>query len=341
VRPGVIVHGGAGAGNMDAARLARYRAGLADAVRAGERALAAGGSALDAVEAAVRCMEGSGAFNAGIGSCMNLEREVECDAAVMRGEDQGAGACASVRRVKHPVTLARRIMEETDHVLVVGAGAERLAEGMGVEPWLEPPTEDRIREYDEVMALWRNLPRGANLKRLSLVLRHGAETTGDVGSDSHDGVGTDSIMILPRDLNKLDTVGAVAFDAEGRIATAVSTGGLWLKLPGRVGDAAVPGAGIWADARHGAASATGIGEAIIRVGLARTAVDAMGAARAGLEAGIARLTERIGRDTAGIIGMDRLGNPAAAMNTEAMGRAYLAVGADVPLVAVGRDEAFV
>jgi beta-aspartyl-peptidase (threonine type) len=323
VRPGVIVHGGAGDARMDPARLARYREGLAEAALAGFRALAGGGSALDAVEAAVRAMEASGAFNAGVGSCLNLEREVECDAAVMVGEDARAGACGAVRRVKHPVTLARRIAEATDHVLLVGAGAERLAEGLGLEGWTEPPTPERLREHDEIAERWRAVPRGERLARLALVLRHGAEAR------------------RARGLEALDTVGAVAIDAGGRLASAVSTGGLWLKLPGRVGDAALPGAGIWADDRRGAASATGIGEAIIRVGLARTAVDGMGSARTGVDVAIAALSERIGRDTAGVIAIDASGSPAAAMNTRAMGRAYLGEGMDAPAVAVEREEAFV
>lgn len=326
-RAGVIVHGGAGAARMAPERRARYRQGLAAAAEAGLRVLAQGGGPLDAVEAAIRSMEASGAFNAGCGSCLNLEREVECDAAVMVGADLRAGAVGALKGFLHPVTAARRILEETDHVLIVGEGARRLAEAYAVEPWRTPPGDERLREYDEVSAVVRGLARGQKLARLAALLRHGAEAPGRGAGKTEIGRG--------------DTVGAVACDAEGRLAAGVSTGGLWLKLPGRVGDSAIPGAGIYADDRTGAVSATGIGEAIIRLALSRRATEVMGTAQDGTEAAIRLLTERIGPDTAGLIGLDRLGHPGAAFNTEAMGRAYLGEGMAAPTVAVERGEAFV
>ncbi len=314
---------------MDPARLARYRDGLAAATTAGYRALAAGGSALDAAEAAIRSMEASGAFNAGLGSCLNLEREVENDAAVMVGADLRAGAVGALKGYKHPVSVARRIAEETDHVLVVGYGAARLAAGWGMEP-APGPSPERLAEWAEIEGRIHALPRGARLSRLASLLRTGAEA----GSSTP----------MPTPIGRGDTVGAVACDSAGRVAAAVSTGGLWLKLPGRVGDSAIPGAGIYADDRTGAVSATGIGEAIIRVALSRRATEAMvGAATAqdGVEEGIRLVGERIGPDTAGLVGLDRFGRPGAAFNTEAMGRAYLGSGMDAPVVAVARGDAFV
>jgi beta-aspartyl-peptidase (threonine type) len=330
VRPGVIVHGGAGAGGMAPERLAPYRAGLAAAVEAGWRALEQGGGALDAVEAAIRSMEVCGHFNAGKGSCLNLEKEVECDAAVMLGADLRAGAVGALKGYAHPVSLARKILEETDHVLIVGAGAERLAEAFGIERWPEGPTPERLREWAEIEERVRTLPRGPRVGRLAALLRHGAEESGRAAA--------------PLPIDKADTVGAVAIDAQGRLAAGVSTGGLWLKLPGRVGDSAIPGAGIYADDRLGAVSATGIGEAIIRIALSRRAVEAMGAVpnpgQAGVEHAIRLMTDRMGEHTAGLVGLDREGRPGAAFNTEAMGRAYLGRGLGSPAVAVARNDPF-
>lgn len=336
-KPAVIVHGGAGAGKLDGVRLARYRAGLASACAAGLRALAEGGGALDAAEAAVRDMERSGAFNAGRGSCLNLDREVECDAAIMQGEGLRAGACGALRGFAHPVSLARRILEETDHVLVVGEGAAKLAAGFDLERWTEPPPAERLREYDEVLARVRALPKGAKLSRLAAVLRHGAETEAP-GSPAGEPPSRPGLSI-----GRADTVGAVAIDAAGHVAAAVSTGGLWLKLPGRVGDSAIPGAGVYADESGGGASATGIGEAIIRIALCRRACEAMAEgldAAAACARAIDLISARIGPDTAGLVAIDRAGRPGAAFNTEAMGRAWLAHGMAAPAVAVARDEPF-
>jgi beta-aspartyl-peptidase (threonine type) len=370
--PGVIVHGGAGAGAMDGARLARYRAGLAAACEAGLRRLVEGGTALDAAEAAVRSMEASGAFNAGRGACLNAEREAECDAAIMEGEGLRAGACGALRGFAHPITLARRILEETDHVLVVGDGAARLAAGFGLERAAGGPDPERLREYDEVAAKVRGLPKGAQLVKLLALLRHGAEAPGGAADDieipsrpafgrapreeipeigSRPGLALRPRQEEPPDLGSRpglpigrgDTVGAVAIDARGKLAAAVSTGGLWLKLPGRVGDSALPGAGIYADDGAGAVSATGIGEAIIRLALSRRACEAMGegaAAPDALARVVALISQRIGPGTAGMVAIDRAGAPGAAFNTEAMGRAYLRGGMDAPVVAVARGERF-
>jgi beta-aspartyl-peptidase (threonine type) len=258
----------------------------------------------------------------------------------MLGADLRAGAVGALRGVRHPVSLARKILEETDHVLLVGAGAARLAEAFGIEPWSGEPTAERLREWAEVEARVQALPRGARLGRLSTLLRHGAEAND--AAPSARGL----------DIGKGDTVGAVACDARGRVAAGVSTGGLWLKLPGRVGDSAIPGAGIYADDRGGGVSATGIGEAIIRVALSRRATDAMvdafaaGAraekspAQRGVEEAIRLVGERIGPDTAGLVGLDRDGAPGAAFNTEAMGRAYMGDGMAAPIVAVARGDPF-
>src|SRR5690606_37665353 len=152
-----------------------YRRGLADACRAGlERLLAPGGGPLDAVEAAVRSMEASGAFNAGRGSCLNLDGAVECDAAVMVGADGSSGACGAVPGVLHPVTLARRIMEETEHLLLVGPGAAAFGRKHGVEAWTEPPGGERVAEWERMCAKLAGDggKGGSALERLTERLRH-------------------------------------------------------------------------------------------------------------------------------------------------------------------------
>lgn len=334
--PAIIVHGGAGAIRLEGARLARYRAGLAAACRAGLDALPKG--PLAAVEAAVRSMEASGAFNAGAGSCLNLEREAECDAAVMVGADWKCGAVGGLKGFKHPVSVARRVMEDTSHVLVVGEGAAKLARSFGSEPAQGGPTIDQLEEWRDMVAELEAAaspgdPRQAGLQRLlrssAMAPRGGG---GGGGADGRGGRRPDG-----------DTVGAAAIDAEGRLAAACSTGGLWLKLPGRVGDSPVPGAGLYADDLSGAASATGIGETILKSCLTKLACLFMGAGRPANQACAAALdvlTRRFGAGTAGICALDRDGRPGAAFNTAAMGRGFLAAGMDAPVVAVKAEEPF-
>ncbi len=321
--PTVIVHGGAGRKRFDQARIERYERGLDAAARAGISVLEQGGSALDAAEAAVRSMESSGVFNAGKGACLTLEREIEMDAAVMVGADRSSGACGAVPGVLHAVTLARRIMEQTDHLILAGEGARRFAESFGVEMLSEGPSAARLKDYEKIREKRAGTPKGDRLARLELGLRHGAERAS------------------APEIGQGDTVGAVAIDAQGKIAATVSTGGLWLKLPGRVGDSAVVGAGLDADDEAGGAVATGIGEAILRVELSRGAVQWMRegcSAQEACERACADLKARLGPDTAGLIAIDRTGRVGAAMNTEAMGRAVLRLGETEPWVAVQRED---
>jgi L-asparaginase/beta-aspartyl-peptidase (threonine type) len=220
ITPVLLVHGGAGNprdGQLDDEPA--HHDALRAALLAGYELLTAGRGALDAAEAAVRSLEDSALFNAGRGSVLTADGRVEMDAAVMDGASREAGACASVTSVRHPVTLARAIMEKTPHTLLVAEGAERYAADAGLE--LEDPSwfiTERERE------------------------RHAR-------ADEH------------------GTVGAVAFDSNGEMAAATSTGGTRGQLPGRVGDTPVIGAGTWAD-DHVAVSCTGTGERFIRAALA-------------------------------------------------------------------------
>ena len=251
----LAAHGGAGAIGLASERPERRRAMLA-ALKRGAEILRAGGSALDVVEVTVTALEDHPMFNAGYGSLLNSEGQVEMDASVMLAEPVSepiaalrshvhgpeyrvsAGAVAAVSRVRNPVMLARAVMERTPHILMVGAGAERFARRAGIA--LAKPAEmitERARER------WRI----REAQRLQ------------IEEETADGHGT---------------VGAVALDVRGAIAAATSTGGVPGKLFGRVGDSAIVGAGVFAHA-FGGASATGQGEAIIVTALCREAVMAM------------------------------------------------------------------
>ena len=223
--PAIIIHGGAGAASADVDEI---RSGMRAAVQACFKVLADGGTSLDAVEMAVRGLEDDPRFNAGRGSALTEDGVVQMDASIMEGDRLGCGAVAAVSRVANPVTLARRVLEDGRHVLLVADGAEAFARAAGV-PACDPAslvTERQRRRWEE---------------------RRAAATTG--------------------------TVGAVALDRHGTVAAATSTGGTMGKRRGRVGDSALIGCGTYADSTLGGVSCTGDGEAIIRVVLARRALD--------------------------------------------------------------------
>ena len=228
----MVIHGGSGAmrrGSLDPAMEACAREGLAQALDAGERILAGGGSAVDAVEAAARVLEDDPCFNAGRGSVLTAEEEVELDAAIMDGRTRAAGAVAGLKTTRAPVSLARRLMAEGPHVFLAGPGADRFAREGGLEQvgndWFK--TEERQRQVRELLAAG--------------------------GFD---------------DEIKYGTIGAVAVDRAGHVAAATSTGGLTAKRWGRIGDSPLIGAGTYADDRACAVSATGSGEYFIRAAAA-------------------------------------------------------------------------
>jgi L-asparaginase / beta-aspartyl-peptidase len=228
--PVLIAHGGAGA---DPDNRAGYRDSLRAALAAGWGRLVAGGSALDGVEACVAAMEDDPRFNAGYGSVLTEAGTVECDASIMEGERLAAGAVGAVTGVPNAVTLARRILEDGRHVLLVGEGAVAFARERGVA-LCDPAalvTERQRERLRERLARHEPAPAGGG------------------------------------------TVGAVAIDRRGTIAAATSTGGMIGKRPGRVGDSGQIGSGTYADNRLGGVSTTGDGEAFIRTALAKTAVD--------------------------------------------------------------------
>lgn len=249
------------------------------------------GSSLDCVEAAVRHMEECGAFNAGRGSCLTVEGRVELDAAIMTGAGPKGAGVGVVTCTYHPVTLARWVMEETPHVLIAGKRCRDYLRPAGLAP-------ERLR------------PSSASRLKFKVLTEPGTE-----GRSKAD---------FWRGLQQGNTVGAVAIDSSGIPSAAVSTGGMWLKLPGRIGDSAVIGAGIYADSGAGAACATGTGEKIIRNSLSLKACDYLRKkdAPSAARQAIRMMTRESGRGTAGIITVDLKGRVGAALNTEAMGRAW-------------------
>jgi beta-aspartyl-peptidase (threonine type) len=207
-----------------------------------------GAVALDAVEAAIRHLEGSGLFNAGAGSRLQLDGVRRMDASLMEGRELRAGAVAGIEATLHPISAARLVMDRTDHVLLVASSATRLARQFGLER-LAPPTAAQRRAARAERRTTKN--RSRTLRLVASLLRPRTR---------HRSLG-------------LETVGAVALDARGSVAAGASTGGVALMLPGRVGDSPLIGCGVYADDEGGAVSMTGVGEGIIRLAMAKTIVD--------------------------------------------------------------------
>jgi L-asparaginase / beta-aspartyl-peptidase len=274
----IVVHGGAGGLPRDEERIERMRSGAAAAVEAGHAVLAAGGAALDAVEAAVVLLEDDPEFNAGRGAALTEYGRVELDASMMDGSNRAAGAVAAVRGVRNPIRAARAVLEDSRHVLLVGQPATEFAATAGLafeaETWF---VTERERQ----------------------ALANAAEPA-------------------------RGTVGAVARDAEGRLAAAPSTGGVSGQRLGRVGDSPLVGAGTWADDSTVAVSCTGHGESIIRSALAHE-VDALLRHRGlGLHEACELAIEDLGRwgQDGGLIAVSSHGEVAATFNSPGMTRAW-------------------
>jgi beta-aspartyl-peptidase (threonine type) len=328
--PTIVIHGGAGTivrAVMNSDQERAYRDALADILRAAQALLAAGASALDAVTAAVRMLEDCPLFNAGHGAVYTSAGTHELDAAVMDGANLGAGAVANVTRLRNPVLAARAVMEHSEHILLVGAGAERFAAqhgGVMVEP-----------DYFGTEARHAQLLRAR--EGAGVMLDHdGASAAGknDTGADDSPGgranAAAERAPIDPD--SKFGTVGAVALDAFGNLAAATSTGGMTNKRPGRVGDSPIIGAGCYANNATAAISATGTGEAFMRTVAAHDISARMAHGGAGLrEAARQVVMELLPRyqGRGGVIAIDALGNVAMPFNTEGMYRGYARVGQEV------------
>ena len=291
----IVVHGGAGFWRRD---IRRGLAGVGAAASAGVEIFRRGGSALDAVEAAVRVMEDNPVFNAGKGSSLTAAGTVEMDAAIMDGRDLSAGAVALLHNVKNPIRLARIVMERTDHILVAGEKAEELAKAYSL------PSANPVTAYRQKLLL--KLKKDGPDARSRWIEKN------------------PKLLAKHPELLRKDTVGAVALDGEGDFAAAASTGGPTMKLPGRIGDTPQIGSGLYSDNLAGAATATGLGEVAIRLTLSKYVCSLMEdglTAQAAAMRAIEKASKRL-RGEAGIIAVDRIGRVAAVHNTPLMPWAF-------------------
>lgn len=313
---GLVIHGGAGVirrEDLPPALEAEYRAQLAAALAAGYAVLDGGGSALDAVVAAIRVLEDSPLFNAGKGAVLNAAGVCELDAAIMDGRTLAAGAVAGVRHIRNPIRLARDVMERSGHVLVVGEGAEVFARKLGYA------LEDE--SYFQTDVRRRQLERARQL-----------ETTGQPAAALPAGTLGRGVTGDEYRVNefKFGTVGCVALDQAGNLAAGTSTGGMTNKRYGRVGDSPIIGAGTYASNGTCAVSATGYGEYFIRTVVGHDIAAQMeyrGASLAEASAATLAKVARLG-GTGGVIAIDRAGHIALPFNTAGMYRGHHLAGGE-------------
>ncbi len=305
MRPSLIVHGGAW--NIPEKAFPNCRAGIRNSLDAGWKILTSGGAAVDAVEAAITVLEEDPTFDAGYGSHLTRDGHVQLDAILMDGATLKAGAVAAVERVRNPIRLARLVLEKTHHMFLVGAGAEQFAQEHGF-PLCDP--SDLITDRER--AAWQRCREN----------KHAAEH-----HVSHE----------------QGTVGAVALDSNGNLFAGTSTGGTCCKHTGRVGDSPLIGCGCYADKEWGGVSCTGNGEGIMKIVMAKMAVDLLACPpeepdplrgrpegsqadqnhpQFVAEACVRKLTHRA-HTTGGLILLDREGRPAAAFSTTQMAYGFV------------------
>ena len=300
--PKIIIHGGAI--NPDSGD---FLGGIKSAIFEGIKILKTGGTALDAVTESLYILEQKPIFNAGIGAWPNLKGEVELDAIIMDGKELKGGAIAAAKNIKSPIKLARKVMEETDHILIVGSGAEELAKAFGLFELHKIPAE-RLKQWRDIK---RNLKEGKDVPMLNYWKK------------------------ISKWANIGDTIGAIAIDKDGSIAAGTSSGGFPMKLPGRVGDVPLIGCSTYADNNAGGVSITGHGEVVMTHLLAKKIVDLM---RDGYSAKFATewMVSYINELTRGnallaIIAIDKFGNLGSARNTDKTPHAYMDVKMSKPL----------
>jgi beta-aspartyl-peptidase (threonine type) len=296
-KPVIVVHGGAGAWRPE--RIGAGIEGVKEAAKVGFAVLKRDGSAFDAVEAAVMQMEDDEVFNAGLGSSLTIDKKIEMEASIMDGKTLNAGAVGLLGDIKNPVHLARLIMENTDHVFIVGHGAEKLADIFGLER-RNSLTEYRVQVWHE------EKEKLAKTRRLSKLHK---------------------LVSSYQRLFESGTVGAVALDKDNDVAAATSTGGFTLKFPGRIGDSPLIGSGTYADNECGACSATGVGEVAIKLVLAKTTCEFMRngkSAQEAVENSIKLANLRMNGLEMGLISLDMSGRIGAAHNSPNLCWAYIA-----------------
>jgi L-asparaginase / beta-aspartyl-peptidase len=308
----IEIHGGAGEAewlSMDQATANAYRGSLRKALAAGAAVLEKHGTAMDAVEAAVEVLEDDPLFNAGRGAAFAADASNEMDASIMNGADRAGAGVASVHYTRHPIQLARAVMEHTPYVLMAGPGADAFSKQQGLEQ--EPPsyffTEMRWKEFEDVMRKSGRAipPRPEGAPAAPSTKPDGCARVGDGIQFSH----------------AFGTVGAVARDSEGHLAAATSTGGMQGKLPGRIGDSPILGAGTYADDRGCAVSGTGVGEYFIRLSLTHTVGELCRRGKTPQEAAdqlIHRDLPALPGGEGGVIVVSRTGRPIWSNNTVGM-----------------------
>jgi beta-aspartyl-peptidase (threonine type) len=297
---GLAIHGGAGTidrSNMTPEKDRAYRTGLEQALRAGYEILEGGGSSLDATEAAVRVLEDDPHFNAGRGSVFTSAGTNEMDASIMDGKTLKAGAVGSLKHIKNPISLARLVMEKSPHLMLDCAGAEAFAKTNGIELVNQ--------KYFFTQERWDAL------QKIKAAEKH---RTGGVGN-----------ILVITDQDRHGTIGAVALDKDGNLAAATSTGGTTNKLPGRIGDTPVIGAGTYANNQTCAVSCTGDGEYFIRAVAAHEVSALMKYRRMTLQDAAQTALDSVKQlgGTGGLIAIDRNGDIALPFNTNGMYRGYV------------------
>jgi len=299
----IAIHGGAGTlprRELSTGMEHEYRSGLSEALSAGIRVLEAGGDSIDAVTQAVMLLENCPLFNAGRGSVFTYDGHNELDAAIMNGANLAAGAVCALRRIANPIALARRVMEKSDFVMLNGAGAEEFARTQGFE-FVAP-------DYFYSQERWNQLQRILEGDR----------------------------ALSPLTISHIGTVGAVALDCRGNLASATSTGGMTGKRYGRIGDSPIIGAGTFADNRSCAVSATGHGEKFICASVAHDIAARLRYGRCKLEQAVRDVIHGelpAIRGEGGVIAVDAHGAISMQFNTEGMFRACARDGEE-PLVAI-------
>jgi len=300
----LMVHGGAGALDnvKDSKTAVRYLDSIRRILEHGREVMELGGSALQAVETCASLLEDDPVFNAGCGSVLNENGKVEMDAAIMDGRDLSAGAVAAIDNIANPIQLARRVMTESEHVMLISEGAMRFADHCGMERAPENYflTPDRVEQLRQAQ------------KQHKIMLDHD-----DADEDSED--------------QKYGTIGAIAMDPQGNLAAATSTGGIVNKRMGRVGDSPIIGAGVYADNETCAVSATGYGEDFMRTVIAKTIADFIYmkemTAQQATEAGVEYLSRKV-RGRGGVIVIDNKGRCSSGFTTKKMIHGWIEHGGE-------------
>jgi L-asparaginase / beta-aspartyl-peptidase len=327
----IVVHGGAGVierATMKPETEAAYRASMKQATEAGAKVLDAGGSALDAIEAAIPILEDDPLFNAGRGAVFTADGKNELDAAIMDGATLKAGAVCGVTRTRHPISLARAVMDKSPHVMLSGAGADEFASTVGLE--------QVVPSFFFTERRWQSLIKQLKKDGLPIPQR----PAGAPSEPTEPLSALEPASVEPADAHKYGTVGVVALDRHGNIAAGTSTGGTQAKRWGRIGDSPIIGAGTYASNESCAVSGTGVGEYFIRLTVAREICDQVHYKGMKLQEAVDHVIHKELQDLhgdGGVIAITPDGQLAWSFNTSGMYRARLAEGGKIQ-IGIYNDE---